>query len=101
MDTGRDKHMIETRTISRIKFFMEAWGLISTFALGIMMLVTVIVQWHTPGHKIIMVWNRYNEAFIEYILGLISIPCILYFFKVSLRRLKDSWEQMDQIGVTT
>ena len=115
MDTDRSKHVMMEEyagIIGGIKFFwrfrcvklrafMEIWGLISTFAFGTMMLITTIVQWYVPGHEINMLWNVYNEAFIEYIFALISLPCILYFFKVSLRRLRDGKRHRVQMGIST
>jgi len=85
--TGRIKFFWRFRCV-KLRKFMEAGGLISAFAFSMMMLLTTIVQWYVPGHEINMLWNVYNEAFIEYIFALISLPCILYFFKVNLMRLR-------------
>ena len=89
--------------IERIKFFwrfrcvklrliMETIGLITVFSFGIVMLGATIIQWHT-GHKITFIYNRYNEAFLEYIWALIAVPCVLYFFKTSGMKLVGRWKQ--------
>lgn len=71
----------------KLRYHMETMGFIACFAFTFMMWVTTVFQWYAPNHEIIMCWNEFGEAFVEYFFALIMLPCILYFFKVSALRL--------------
>jgi len=71
----------------KVKIIVEIIGLITVFSFGFFMHFLTIAQWFSPGHEMLVYWNHYNEAFFEYVWALFSLPCVLYFFKLCVRRL--------------
>jgi len=87
-------------TVGRIRFFwrfrcvklrmlIEAVGLVSMFASGVVLNYLTIIQWYDADHILWLNWNRYGEAFGEYIWAILALPCVLYTFAVNGMRLAD------------
>jgi len=72
----------------KTRYYMDIVGLISLSAFGLILNLTTIFQWFVPRHEILVCWNVFNEAFIEYLFALVSLPCILFFLKKQWFRLK-------------
>lgn len=87
---GRMKFFWRFRCV-RLRLRIETIGLISMFAFGTMTILATIWQWYIPSHIITLNWNHFGEAFYEYLLALIALPCGLYFIWVNVRRLKERW----------
>ena len=43
------------------------------------MTYTLIMQWYAPNNIVIFYFNNFGEAFLEYIMGVIMLPCTLYY----------------------
>ena len=65
---------------------IETIGLVNIFICGMIMSFATIYQWYLPDHIIIYEWNKYNEAYIEYLWSILALPCSLYAFKVTIDR---------------
>lgn len=73
----------------KLRLFAEIMGLISAFAFSLITVYATILQWYVPNHIMSINWNMYNESFVEYVWAIVTLPCILYFFKVSASRLEE------------
>jgi len=62
--------------IRRIISFL---GLVNVAVWGIIMTYTLIMQWYAPNNIVIFYFNNFGEAFLEYIMGVIMLPCTLYY----------------------
>ena len=66
---------------------IETIGFVNLSICGIVLSFATIWQWHLPSHIILFEWNKYNEAYIEYLWSILAFPCSLYAFKVTVDRL--------------
>lgn len=42
--------------------------------------ITLVCQWFAPGHMILICFNLFNEAFLEFIVAVVSLAPVSYFF---------------------
>ena len=62
--------------IRRIVSFL---GWVNVAVWGIIMTYTLIMQWYAPNNTVTFYFNNFGEAFLEYIMGVIMLPCTLYY----------------------
>jgi len=89
---GRIKFLWRFRCV-KLRIVIEIIGLLNAFAFGTLLSIYTIIQWYVPGHKLTFVWNKYNEAHIEYLWVLIALPCMLYFLHMNSNRLAERWQR--------
>lgn len=75
----------------RLRLHIEMIGLISMFAFGTLTILATILQWYIPSHIITLNWNAYGEAYAEYLMALVGLPCALYFIWVNFQRLSERY----------
>lgn len=72
----------------KIRKHMAIWGMaMSGTGAALTMLLTLIQQF--VGHSVTIEWNFYNEATIEFVWTIITIPCVIYFYKISIQHIED------------
>ncbi len=87
---GRAKFFWRFRCV-KLRAFIEGVGLLSIYAFGIIMMYATIRQWYEPNHILRLDWNRYGEAYFEYLWSVIALPCSLYYLVNALRR---NWRRL-------
>ena len=87
---GRARLFWESRRVT-LRILIEVVGRISMVAFSTVLSFATIVQWFFAEHIIVFRWNVYGEALPEFVFALITVPCMLYTFKVNVKRLVEKW----------
>lgn len=77
----------------KLRLLIETVGMISIFSFGILLNYFTIKQWYVADHIMWLNWNKYNEAYIEYIWSIVVLPCSLYWTVRASQRLKKRWRK--------
>jgi len=75
------KHMIHKIMLFFGWVNITVWGLIMTYWL--------IMQWYAPGNIVTFYFNNFGEAYLEYVMGIIAVPCTLYYLYQSILRISN------------
>lgn len=71
-------------TIRKIMYFL---GHVNVTISVLIMTYLAIMQWYAPNNTIILYFNNFGEAYLEYIMGIIMIPCTLYYLFQSFKKV--------------
>ena len=67
---------------------MYALGWANTAVWGLIMTYWLVMQWYAPGNILTFHFNNFGEAYIEYIIGIIMVPCTVYYLYRSFVSLR-------------